>query len=82
MSEVAVLGPTDDVSDAFVCVVAVVLVIMVLSTALPPLMRRGARTAVRPHTDAFGAPHGPLSRGALPVARSRSERPPPVKVTS
>src|SRR5437763_304047 len=65
VGDVAVLGVVDDVSDAFVRVVAVVLVAMILSTALPPLIRRAAGLPARGSADAFGRRPQPLTLGVL-----------------
>jgi hypothetical protein len=54
VADVAILAIVDDVSDGFVRLAAVVLVIMVLSTALPPLLRRTAAGQARAAPDAFG----------------------------
>lgn len=56
VADVAILAIVDDVSEGFVRLAAVVLVIMVLSTALPPLLRRTAGSQARAVPDAFGRP--------------------------
>jgi len=56
VADVAILAIVDDVSEGFVRLAAVVLVIMVLSTALPPLLRRTAGSQARAASDAFGRP--------------------------
>jgi hypothetical protein len=50
---------------AFVRLVAVVLVVMVVSTALPPLLRRAAGLLARPEADAFGHRPPALTLGGL-----------------
>jgi hypothetical protein len=54
VADAAILAIVDDVSDGFVRVAVVVLVVMVLSTALPPLLRRVAGSQARAASDAFG----------------------------
>jgi hypothetical protein len=56
VADVAILAIVDDVSDGFVRLAAVALVIMVLSTALPPLLRRSAGRQARAAPDACGQP--------------------------
>ena len=63
----AILGAAEDVGDAFARVVAVALVVMVLATAVPPLLRRAAGVPARPRHDAFGRPAAP---GAAAVRRA------------
>jgi hypothetical protein len=56
VADAAILAIVDDVSDGFVRLAAVVLVVMVLSTALPPLLRRVAGSQAGAAPDAFGRP--------------------------
>ena len=65
VGDVAIIGTVDDVSDGFVRLVAVVLVIMVLSTVLAPLARKVAGTPVRVETDAFGGRPAALTLAGL-----------------
>jgi hypothetical protein len=54
VGSVAAAGAVDHVSDDFVRLVAVVLVVMLLSTALAPLLRRVGTATSLPQADAFG----------------------------
>jgi hypothetical protein len=65
VGDVAIIGAVDDVGDVFVRLVAVVLVIMVLSTVLAPLARRVAGMPVRVDTDAFGGRPAALTVAGL-----------------
>lgn len=52
----AVLGVEDDIGEGFVRFTAVVLVVMLVTTALPPLLRRVTGPAATAPADAFGRP--------------------------
>lgn len=67
----AILG-VDGVSDGFVRLVAVALVIMVLSTALPPLVRKLTGVPVRAETNAVG-PRRPPPGAALTLGNVADE---------
>src|SRR4051794_24143351 len=54
VGDVAILGAADDVGDAFVRLLAVVLVVMLLSTVLAPLLRRATGLPARVATDPSG----------------------------
>ncbi len=71
VADVAILELVDDVSDDFVRFAGVVLVIMVLATALPPLLRRMAGSHTRVACDAFGRPAAAAPK--LTVARLADE---------
>jgi hypothetical protein len=65
VGDIAILGVVDNVGDRVVRLVAVVLVIMVLSTVLAPLARKVAAGRVRAETDAFGGRPASLTLAGL-----------------
>ena len=68
VGNVAILGIVEEVDDATVRAIAVVLVLMILTTALPPLLRLLGRVpAARTH-DAFGREDAPVAPEPLSAA--------------
>lgn len=69
----AVLKIRDDVGEDFLRFVAVVLVVMLVTTALPPLLRRVAGPSVTARTDAFGRPAADTPAPLLTLTRLADE---------